>query len=216
MHVMTLINFAQCHLWLIYKNSHKIYIDRHTSMILDTLKENLSMCLLQQSNLPIPHTFCFSRLFMTVYFFLIRPVVATDGRRIWPDLEINHPQHRSAFSITDQQHAYDFSSVLTIMCNPLLIFFCNTASPNITTDRSYNWRIHGEECVKIAIPFNWPPCEWTLTLPNSPRLCWLSAIILFQTCGNKCILYVSYEVAINIFYMYLNFIKASRSKLNSQ
>ena len=25
-------------------------------------------------------------------------------------------------------------------------------------------------------PLHWPPCEWTVTLANFPRLCWLSAI----------------------------------------
>ena len=31
-----------------------------------------------------------------------------------------------------------------------------------------------------TIPLHWPTCEWTLTL-NFPRLCYLSAIISFQT-----------------------------------
>ena len=62
MHVMTLINFAQHHLWPIYKNSHKIHTDRHTSMILHTLKENLSMYLLQQSNLPNTSYFLFLKI----------------------------------------------------------------------------------------------------------------------------------------------------------
>ena len=44
--------------------------------------------------------------------------------------------------------------------------------------------------VNITIPLHWPSCEWTLTPPNFPSLCSLSAIILFQTCSNKCILYV--------------------------
>ena len=63
MHVITLINFAQHHLWLIDKNSHKIHIDRHTSMILHTLKENLSMYLLQQSTLPNTSYFLFFKIF---------------------------------------------------------------------------------------------------------------------------------------------------------
>ena len=32
---------------------------------------------------------------------------------------------------------------------------------------------------------HWPPCEWTVTLPNFPRLCWLSAVLSFQTSGNR-------------------------------
>ena len=30
-----------------------------------------------------------------------------------------------------------------------------------------------------------PPCEWTMTLSNFPRLCWLPAILSFQTSGNE-------------------------------
>ena len=54
-----------------------------------------------------------------------------------------------------------------------------------TIDHSHNWCIHSEECINITIPLHWPPCEWTLTLPYFLRLCWFSAIILFQSCGNK-------------------------------
>ena len=37
----------------------------------------------------------------------------------------------------------------------------------IDIDDSHNWCKNDEECEKnITIPLHWPPCEWTLTLPN--------------------------------------------------
>ena len=70
-------------------------------------------------------------------------------------------------------------------------------------DHSYNWHTLGKECIYITIPLHWLPYEWTLTVLSFPRLCWLSAIISFQTCG-----------IINKFYMYLNFIKYNVSRSN--
>ena len=59
--------------------------------------------------------------------------------------------------------------------------------------------------VNITIPLHWPSCEWTLTLPNFPSLCSVSAIISFQTCSNKCILYVlSFHKCIKIKYKTVN------------
>ena len=59
--------------------------------------------------------------------------------------------------------------------------------------------------VNITIPLHWPSCEWTLTLPIFLVFCSLSAIILFQTCSNKCILYVlSFHKCIKIKYKMVN------------
>ena len=59
--------------------------------------------------------------------------------------------------------------------------------------------------VNITIPLHWPSCEWTLTLPIFLVFCSLSAIISFQTCSNKCILYVlSFHKCIKIKYKMVN------------
>ena len=59
--------------------------------------------------------------------------------------------------------------------------------------------------VNITIPLHWPSCEWTLTLPIFLSFCSLSAIISFQTCSNKCILYVfSFHKCIKIKYKMVN------------
>ena len=44
--------------------------------------------------------------------------------------------------------------------------------------------------VNITIPLHWPSCEWTLTLPIFLVCFRYQQIISFQTCRNKCILYV--------------------------
>ena len=69
-------------------------------------------------------------------------------------------------------------------------------------NHSHNWCVHGEECMNIAISSIDGHVNELPTLPNFPRLCQLSAIILFQSCA-----------AINKFCMYLNFINVSRSSI---
>ena len=55
--------------------------------------------------------------------------------------------------------------------------------------------------VNITIPLHWLSCEWMFDSPNFPSLCLLSAMISFQTCSNKCILYVlSFHKCIKIKY----------------
>ena len=59
--------------------------------------------------------------------------------------------------------------------------------------------------VNITIPLHWPSCEWTLILPIFLVCVRVSAIILFQTCSNKCILYVlSFHKCIKIKYKTVN------------
>ena len=58
-------------------------------------------------------------------------------------------------------------------------YCCN----NTTRDYSYNWCIHGEDCIRITNPSISSTVRHTNELwfsPNFPRLCWLSARL--QTC----------------------------------
>ena len=54
----------------------------------------------------------------------------------------------------------------------------------VTNYHSHNW------C--ITIPLRWPSGEFTSIIFSLPRLCQLSAILAFQTCGNKYISQVSF------------------------
>ena len=59
--------------------------------------------------------------------------------------------------------------------------------------------------VNITIPLHWPSCEWTLTLPIFLVCVRYQQIISFQTCSNKCILYVFlFHKCINIKYKTVN------------
>ena len=59
--------------------------------------------------------------------------------------------------------------------------------------------------VNITIPLHWPSCEWTLTLPIFLVCVRYQQWISFQTCSNKCILYVlSFHKCIRIKYKMVN------------
>ena len=55
--------------------------------------------------------------------------------------------------------------------------------------------------VNITIPLHWPSCDFDS--PNFPSFCSLSAIISFQTCSNKCILYVLSFFFFFFFFLFL-------------
>ena len=98
--------------------------------------------------------------------------------------------------------------VLDMICSSLWFwlwcaFYNRSLKKNIIllskcTSRLANKRIHiklaSSAWRRVRKHYNSPSLTdmWMLFVPSFPRLCWLSAIISFQTCRNKNIVYVSW------------------------